>query len=255
MPLHRYDSGSPTAPAILFLHGSPLSGRMWQPQLNHLTEYHCLAPDLPGHGQSAHIPWTGMTALARELATLIRDRTPTGRAHVVGLSFGGVVAQAMMVHTPEVVDHVILSGTSTRLARWLVATQKLNEPILRLLSPTQLAALVCMQFGIPKQAQDQLRDDFKDFSAQTLSKVLETYGDIEMPVACQSPTLAVAGEKETFVAKQAARALAKEIPNAKGALIPGVGHVWNLQKPELFAEMVRTWLTHEKVPEGLRSLG
>ncbi|NUM44894.1 MAG: alpha/beta fold hydrolase [Anaerolineales bacterium] len=252
MPLHLHESGSPTAPALLFLHGSPLSGRMWHPQLQNLTEYHCLAPDLPGHGQSASRPWTGMTALAQELATLIRDRTPTGRAHIVGLSFGGVVAQAMMVHTPEVVDHVILSGTSTRLARWLVLTQKLNEPILRLLSPNQLAALVCMQFGIPKETQNFLRDDFKDFSAQTLSKVLETYGDIEMPAKSTSPTLAVAGAQETFVAKQAARALAKGIPHAQGALIPNAGHVWNLQHPILFNNLVRAWVTQEKLPEGIK---
>ena len=51
--MHLYESGDPAAPAILFLHGSPLSGRMWQPQLDSLTEFHCLAPDLPGHGLSA----------------------------------------------------------------------------------------------------------------------------------------------------------------------------------------------------------
>lgn len=254
MPLPLYESGSPAAPALLFLHGSPLSGRMWQPQLQALSEFHCLAPDLPGHGQSAHVPWTDLPNLARALATLIRERTPHGRAHVVGLSFGGVVAQAMMVHTPDAVDHVILSGTSTRLARWLVLTQKLNEPILRLLNPQQLAALVCMQFGIPKETQNLLRDDFKDFSAQTLSKVLDTYGDIEMPTQSQSPTLAVAGEKETFVAKQAARALAKGIPHAKSALIPNAGHVWNLQNPTLFNDLVRAWVTQEKVLEGLKAL-
>lgn len=251
MPLHIYESGPTTAPAILFLHGSPLSGRMWQPQLQALTDYHCLAPDLPGHGQSARVPWSDLPTLARDLATLIRERTPTGRAHVVGLSFGGVVAQAMMVHTPDAVDHVILSGTSTRLARWLVLTQKLNEPILRLLSPNQLAALVCMQFGIPKETQNFLRDDFKDFSAQTLSKVLDTYGGIEMPTQSTSPTLAVAGEKETFVAKQAARALSKGIPHAQGALIPNAGHVWNLQHPTLFNNLVRAWVTQEKLVEGI----
>ena len=56
MKLYVRETGSPTNPAIVFLHASPLSGRMWLPQLERLTEFHCLAPDLPGHGQSASLP-------------------------------------------------------------------------------------------------------------------------------------------------------------------------------------------------------
>ena len=54
--LYLYEAGDATAPAILFLHGSPLSGRMWLPQLERLAEFHCLAPDLP---LSWRMPWRG----------------------------------------------------------------------------------------------------------------------------------------------------------------------------------------------------
>ena len=253
MKLYVRETGSPTNSAIVFLHGSPLSGRMWLPQLERLTEFHCLAPDLPGHGQSASLPLT-MQEIVQRLVNLIRESTPTGKAHIVGLSFGGVVAQALMVAAPEVVDHVILSGTATRMSKVLVWISMLNEPILRLLRPEQLAALVCWQFGIPAQYQAMMGDDFKAFSSRTLSHVMQTYLQIEVPSATQSRTLVAVGQKETIYAKRAARTLSHSIPGAKGVTIPGYGHVWNLEAPDLFVETVRAWVTDKPLPNRLMPL-
>jgi pimeloyl-ACP methyl ester carboxylesterase len=253
MSLFTRETGARASPAVIFLHGSPLSGRMWLPQLERLSEFHCLAPDLPGHGQSAAMPLV-MPAMVQELAKLIRRSTPNGKAHIVGLSFGGVVAQALMVAAPEVVDHVILSGTGTRMSKVLVWMSMLNEPILRFLRPEQLAALVCLQFGIPSQFRAAMGDDFKAFSSKTLVRVMQTYLDIEMPAAARSPTLVAVGQKETLYAKSAARALSRGIPGAKGVMVPGCGHVWNLEAPDLFAETVRSWVADKPLPDQLMRL-
>jgi pimeloyl-ACP methyl ester carboxylesterase len=58
-----------------------------------------------------------MQDTVQRLATLIRETTSDGRAHVVGLSFGGVVAQALMVAAPGLVDHVILKGCEETLLK------------------------------------------------------------------------------------------------------------------------------------------
>lgn len=247
-------SGSAGSPVILFLHGSPLSGRMWQPQLDLLAEFHCIAPDLPGHGESAHLP-VSMADIIEGLAALIRDASPSGKAHVVGLSFGGVVAQQLMVDWPEVVDHAILSGTATRMSRLVVWIAMLNEPVLRLLRPNQLAALLCLQFGIPTRYRDMMSGDFKVFSPRTLSEVMQTYLQIEMPTDTKSRTLIAVGEKETFYAKRAARLLSRSIPGARGVMVRGYGHVWNLEAPDLFAETVRAWTGDRELPDQLAQLG
>jgi pimeloyl-ACP methyl ester carboxylesterase len=251
--LYVRQAGSPADPAILFLHGSPLSGRMWEPQIERLPDFYCLAPDLPGHGRSAFLP-LDMQDTVRRLAGLVRESVPGGKAHLVGLSFGGVVAQALMVSVPELVDHVLLSGTATRMSRGLVWMSMLNEPILRLLRPEQLAALVARQFGVPAEYRDRMSDDFRAFSARTLSQVMKTYLDIEMPSATRSPTLVVVGQRETVYARRAARTLARGIPGARGAMIPGCGHVWNMEAPDLFAETLRDWVSDRPLPEQLMSL-
>jgi pimeloyl-ACP methyl ester carboxylesterase len=254
MELYIQETGSFGAPMVLFLHGSPLSSRMWQPQLDRMKDFHCVAPDLPGHGQSANLKRFEMKALVDILADLIRSTSPTGKAHVVGLSFGGVVAQALMMNTPELIDHVVLSGTSTRLSKLLILSQSLNMPIMRLLRPQQLAAIISSQFGIPASFKDQLKADFSQFSVDTFMQVMWTYADIVMPSITKSPTLVVVGEKETFFAKYAARALCKGIPGARGILVPDVGHVWNLQAPDLFTDMLRAWLQDQPLPAGFLPL-
>lgn len=251
MKLAYLESGDSHAPLILFLHGSPLSARMWQPQLDELLDYHCIAPDLPGHGKSAKMLPFSMQDTVEALKQLIIEKSPSKKAHIIGLSFGGVVAQALMVQTPEVVDRVILSGTGGKMSKALITINKLNAPIINMMKPQSLAKLLVSQFQIPEKYQGILQQDFESFSGQAMMAVLETYGDIIMPANCTAPTLVCVGSKETFLAKIYAKRIAQGIPHAQQLVVPGVGHVWNLQAPELFNRMVRDWLAKEKVSESL----
>lgn len=257
--LYVYEAGAVDAPAILFLHGSPLSGRMWLPQLERLTEFHCLVPDLPEHGQSAHIGPFRMEDTVSRLADLIRRSTPEGIAHIVGLSFGGVVAQAMMVQAPEVVGHVVLSGTSARLGPLLLAALRLqvslSKPLLTWLSPDQLSALTAIQMGVPRQYRALLGEDMRRVPAEALTRFLTaTYAEIVTPPEPPAPVLVAVGGKETPVARAMARRLCRAMAGARGVMIPGAGHLWNLQFPDLFAEVVRAWVTDQPLPEGLEPL-
>jgi hypothetical protein len=50
---------------------------------------------------------------------------------------------------PEVIDHVMISGTATRLNAVLASLTRVNEPFMRFLSPDQQAQLMLWQFHIP----------------------------------------------------------------------------------------------------------
>src|SRR6266516_558276 len=110
--LFPYTTGEPTAPAIVFLHGAGLSGRMWQPQMERLTDYYCLAPDLPEQGKSLDAGPFLLEDAARRVIELIDERVPGKRAHLVGLSLGAAVALAIMRLAPAYVDHAIVTGTA-----------------------------------------------------------------------------------------------------------------------------------------------
>ena len=257
--LHVYESGSAANPAILFLHGSPLSGRMWEPQLEGLTEFHCLAPDLPEHGRSAGIAPFDMKDTVRRLVELIEGSTPNGRAHVVGLSFGGVVAQAMLVQAPEVVDHVILSGTAARPGKVFMAILtlyiNLNKPILAVIPSDWLSALFTWQFGIPKKYGSAFSEDIRAVKGEALARfILSTYSEIVTPLQPRSPVLVAVGGKETMAAKIMARRLHRTISGSRGILVPGAAHVRSLQKPEAFNALIRAWVNDRSLPEEMLHL-
>ncbi len=64
------------------------------------------------------------------------------------------------------------------------------------------------------------------------------------------PTLITVGQKETFIVKQAAREMSRTLL-AKAVLVPRVGHVWNLEAPDLFTDTVRAWITNRPLPKVL----
>jgi hypothetical protein len=59
--------------------------------------------------------------------------------------------------------------------------------------------------------------------------------------------LVAVGGKETPFARSMARKLVSQIPGAEGILIPGLGHVWNMQDPQLFAQVARAWFIEGEI--------
>ena len=99
--------------AVLLLHGLGGSRTAWRPQLEGLTARHrVVAWDLPGYGASAPLdgPLT-FSALADAVVRLL-DALATDRAHVVGLSMGGMIAQHTALHHPDRVRSLALLSTS-----------------------------------------------------------------------------------------------------------------------------------------------
>ena len=91
-PLHFRENRSKDKDAIVFINGGGMTGLGWQTALRTIPEYYCLAPDLPGSGQSAHITPLTLENAVEGLADLIRANVPSGRAALVGLSIGANVS-------------------------------------------------------------------------------------------------------------------------------------------------------------------
>ena len=104
------ESGTPGAPAIVFIHGMGQSGRIWREHMARLTGFHCLAPDLPGFGRSNRLEPVSRGETADLVAALIETRVPARRAHVVGLSWGAVVIHALLDRHADVVDRAVIDG-------------------------------------------------------------------------------------------------------------------------------------------------
>jgi pimeloyl-ACP methyl ester carboxylesterase len=124
-------AGPADAPAIVFVHASGWTWKMWRPQMAALAgEFRVMAFDLPGHGSLAHVPFH-IDAAVDELAAAVREvRAPSPL--VVGLSLGGFVAIAFAARHPDAASGLVLAGCSvhfdarlrflTRATAWVFAS-------------------------------------------------------------------------------------------------------------------------------------
>jgi len=109
-----FEASAPNGPAILFLNSLGTALGMWDAQAKVLADaFHVIRFDWPGHGgstQPKNIPAAIGTLVDDALKVL--DANDAKQAHIVGLSLGGLVAQAIALHAPERVLSLTLCATS-----------------------------------------------------------------------------------------------------------------------------------------------
>ncbi len=246
-------AGDSQNPALVFLHGGGLSSREWEPQFAALSDsFYCLAPDLPEQGQSADTKPFTLADTASRVISLI-ESLPAQKANVIGLSLGGAVALEVARMAPEKVDHLIVSGTAAGLGKWLGKITIASAGMYRWFSQERLLKMAYQQFNIPEQYRDSLRDDLlRGFDVDFTRHFTEALMQVQLPE--QAKMLVMVGERETVVAKGDARKMVQRIRGAQGIVVPRVGHVWNLEAPDLFNAVVRAFVNDSHLPESVRPM-
>jgi pimeloyl-ACP methyl ester carboxylesterase len=254
MSLYVHETGTPGAPSIVFLHGIGASGWMWERQVAALADFHCLNVDLPGHGKSNREEWISLADASNQVATLIRTRTPEGRAHVVGLSLGGHVALVLLEQHADVLDRVVISGVTAApmpnrallpVQLWLMSA---------LLKQRWFVKAQARSLQLPPDLQAAFTDNVLAMSMQAYRRIWEEAVDYHVPESLRSaitPTLITAGSRESKIITQAVVTISNLMPNAEGRLAPGLGHGWNIEAPDLFNAMIRAWITGSRLPHRL----
>jgi len=109
--------GPESAPAVVFAHSLGASLEMWDAQMAAFAgPYRAIRYDTRGHGRSEAVdrPIT-VDDLADDLAGLL-DALGIARAHIVGLSLGGMTGQAFAVRHPDRIDRLGLVATTAEMA-------------------------------------------------------------------------------------------------------------------------------------------
>ncbi|MEZ0095241.1 pimeloyl-ACP methyl ester carboxylesterase [Streptacidiphilus sp. EB129] len=255
MPMAVEVAGTRGAPAVVLLHAAGTRGWMWSRQVRDLAgDLHVLVPDLPGHGRSNGCPWVSIADTAGLVAEVIASHVPQGRAHVVGLSLGGYVGVRLAALTPDRVVSATVSGVSVRPFPHPGRMRLLG----RLMAPVVRSGLLlranARTLKIPSSELDGYLASARAMTRDAFRRVNEEDLDFRVPAQAADspyPVLAVAGENEHDLVKRSLTEIAEAFGSGEARLVPGVGHGWNGEKPELFTAVIRRRVLGRPLPAEL----
>jgi pimeloyl-ACP methyl ester carboxylesterase len=256
MRLFFKESGQKDAETIIFLHAGGISGWMWDEQLDFFHKYHCIVPDLPEHGMSADVKPFTIDNAAELLVEIIKEHSNNQRAHLVGISLGSQIILQILSKAPEMVESAFISGTLIRdnnddgvLLKLLDKTLKVYQPVKN--SDFFIKANMRM-YNMPKSFFKQFKQSIAMVSDDSLERILTENMKFNLPHGLEDldvPVMVVVGEKDYRIIKKSAIKIVEEIPGSKSAMAFNVGHLWNLESPELFNQMLATWLSDREPPK------
>ena len=240
-------------PPLVLLHGFLCDSRCWRPQLEGLADrFTVVAWDAPGAGSSPDPPDPFTVAdWARILAEFL-DSIGIERADVLGLSWGGLLAQELYRLYPMRVDHLVLADT---YAGWKGSlpedmVEKRRARCYRdALRPRQevVAEWVPAEFFLdasPQLATEMATvvADFHPLGFRLMAKSLADTDTTPVLTTIKVPTLLIWGDGDRRSPLSVAEQFHAAIPESELRVIPGAGHVSNMEKPDDFNANVRRFL-------------
>jgi pimeloyl-ACP methyl ester carboxylesterase len=268
--LYWAEMGQPSAaPPVVLLHGLNNSCLSWSQVAAALaTDRRVLMPDLPGHGRSAR-PNVGyeLDWYARIIARWL-EAVGLENADIVGHSFGGGVAQMLLLECPERIRRLVLvaaGGLGKSVGWWLRlaslphVVEHLGQPFMALgtrlalrdarhgVTVEDIAALSKLnsQAGSARAFARSVRDviDWRGQRRHFLHRVGEVK---KLP-----PLLVLWGSRDPLIPIEHGRAFADLMTGATFKEFAGCGHYLHNEQPEAFARTVREFLDDPSLPDEL----
>jgi pimeloyl-ACP methyl ester carboxylesterase len=188
-------------------------------------------------------------------AVELLDYLHLDRAHVMGLSLGGIIAQQLASDHPSRVDRLVLMSCTNRFGPYLREIAKLLGQALRHFPPDVFRRMVELLGTAP---------EYVDAHFNEMEQRLAAAGQIQVPrtalihqlrcLGCRDvegtpdyhvtrPTLVIAGEQDMLIPACYGRRMADDIPGSEFLLVPQCGHDPLIEKPEFVMPRILDFLS------------
>jgi pimeloyl-ACP methyl ester carboxylesterase len=259
--LHYIDRGESTSPPLLLLHGGSAHAHWWDFFAGgFLDRYRVIAPDLRGHGDS---DWSsdlryGLDVHVQDVLALA-DHFELRELALVGHSFGALVAVAAAAELGHRVRSLVLVDSRIRVteraARFMDALRKLPHPVYRSAADAvaRFRLLPSDHSSSPEVLAHVARHAIRQVDGGTWTlkfdrRAMVNTNPVDLSaalggVAC--PVLVVRGSNSTIMSHAALEEFSAAAPHASIVEIEGAHHHVMLDRPELLASAVRSFLDAE----------
>lgn len=251
--------GSPKLSAVLLIHGPACCGGTWAPIAERLADqYHLIAPDLRGHGDSPRQDSYQFEEFIGDLDAYANARG-LQRFAIIGHSMGGLLAMAYAIRYPERVSSLVSIDFSVPVPQWQVdyAQRACLNPVRTF--TTEAEGLAYLRRAFSRTASDET---LRQLASGVLGQIdsgwrfkvdpgaLREFTDFPRApeierVRCR--TLLFRGSDSRVMDRGGGIAMLRRIARARLVQIPRAGHYVHLDNPAATADELRRFL--EEVPD------
>ncbi|MEE2638077.1 MAG: 3-oxoadipate enol-lactonase [Acidobacteriota bacterium] len=240
--------GAGNRPTLVLLSSLGTTTELWTDQVQLANAYRLVCLDTRGHGHSDTPPGPyTLEQLGRDVIAVLDDLGCT-RAHVCGISLGGMVALWLAIHTPHRVNRIIAANTGARVGSTELWAQRITDVHTR---------------GLPALASDSVTRWFTEQFRMTHPAVVEQYrhmlgcGSATGYVGCcaalrdadlgddlhriVAPTLVITGTADVATPPAVGELVSLRVPDAR-LLSLEAAHLSNVEQPDRFTSGVRDFL-------------
>ena len=234
-------------PAVLLIHGFPLNRRMWRPQAEALAAagYRVITPDLRGFGES-DVPANGysMELFADDMVALL-DHLGIERAVVGGMSMGGYVLLNMLERYRERIAAACFivtrsgaddeAGKAKRLAMARDATTIGTQVVADIFAGLLFAGETAQKRPeTVTEVAGWMRAADPSGVAGALLAMAGRKDSTPLLGKLPIPALVIGAEEDRAMPLENVRIFTEALPQSSSCIIPGAGHMVNMEQTEAF---------------------
>lgn len=259
LTVHVQVEGPPGAEAVLLLHSLGTNLHVWDEQARVLArQYRVIRPDMRGHGLTSTTPGPyAIDALARD-ALGVLDALGVERAHVAGISIGGLIAQSLAAQAPERVRRLALVDTALAIppaSNWtdraaLVRAQGM-EPLVEPVVARWVTAP-----ALQSPVAHGLRAMLRRTDPEGYAGAAEAIAAADLTVSTRGltmPTLVLVGDGDAATPVSSAEALRDAIPGAVLEVLADAAHIPTVERPEAVTEALARFLAPDVATDPLEA--
>jgi 3-oxoadipate enol-lactonase len=244
--IHYLDEGRRAGPPLVFINSLGTDLRVWTEAALILSpDFRIVRYDKRGHGLSEAGPdRCEMADYARDLVALM-DAIGVGRAAIVGLSIGGVIAQELYRQKPERVAALVLCDTAAKIGTdesWDQRIAEVERGGIESIAETVLERWFTADFH--SRRADELAGMRSMLTRTPRQGYLAACGALKRadlrPYAglIRAPTLCLVGDQDGSTPVAIVRETAALIKGSRFEIIEGAGHLPNIEKPTVVAGLI-----------------
>jgi 3-oxoadipate enol-lactonase len=246
-------------PAVLLVMGFGMSLAAWWRTVPVLARhFRVIALDNRGIGRSGASPWPYFAGRLADDAVAVLDSAGTERAHVYGISLGGMVAQEIALRHPDRVDALVLGATTAGgagAAPGELAALSFFSRVRAMQAEEAHWAAVPYLYGerTRRRYADRIGEDIArrlERAAPSLTTHMQQLGAAgahrteQRLEEISAATLVVHGTDDVVVPVENGRTLAAGIPNSELRVWPGAGHFYPTDEPRADRDVTRFLRAH-----------